>query len=225
MPDLYVEKSQQHGERQANTDGRYIRKASAADLAQIVRLHQCSFPGFLMTMLGSGFLRVYYETALECTGTVALIAEEGGWPVGFIVGYVAPQEFYAFLRSRRLNLAWAATRGLLLAPGLLPRILGNMRRLGRSGDCSARSEAGVELASIGVLPTGSGRGLGKALVTEFIRRARASAAKHVYLTTDAVDNDKVNGFYCGLGFTRSNTFFAPGGRLMNEYVLPLENRV
>jgi hypothetical protein len=30
--------------------------ASSAALAQIVSLHQCSFPGFLMTMLGSGFL-------------------------------------------------------------------------------------------------------------------------------------------------------------------------
>jgi ribosomal protein S18 acetylase RimI-like enzyme len=225
MPDVFVEKYQQHEELQASADDRSIRKANTADLAQIVSLHQSSFPGFLMTMLGTRFLRVYYETALECTGTVALITEEKGRAVGVIVGYVAPREFYAFLRSRRLSLAWAAARGLLLAPGLLPRILGNMRRLRRPADCSAHSEAGAELASIGVLPTVSGRGLGKALVTEFIRHVRASAAKHVYLTTDAVDNDKVNGFYCGLGFTCSHTFLAPGGRLMNEYVLLLEKRV
>jgi ribosomal protein S18 acetylase RimI-like enzyme len=215
MRDVYVEKYQ--------ADDRNIREATTADLAQIVSLHQCSFPGFLMTMLGSGFLRVYYETALECPGTVALIAEERGRAVGFVVGYVAPQEFYAFLGSRRLSLALAAARGLLLAPGLLPRILGNMRRLRRSAGCRARPEVGAELASVGVLPTGSGRGLGRSLVTEFIRRIRTRAVKYVYLTTDAVDNDQVNAFYCGLGFTWSKTFLAPGGRLMNEYVLLLEN--
>ena len=225
MPDVSVGKYQQHEERETGADGHNIREANTADLAQIVSLHQSSFPGFLMTMLGSGFLRVYYETALECSGTVALIAEEGGRAVGFLVGYVAPHKFYASLRSRRLGLVLAAARGMLLAPELLPQILGNMRRLSRSADCSARSAGGAELASIGILPTGCGRGFGKALVTEFIRRARASTVKYVYLTTDAVDNDKVNGFYGGLGFTRNNAFLAPGGRLMNEYVLLLENRV
>jgi ribosomal protein S18 acetylase RimI-like enzyme len=211
-------------ERQTGADDRNIREANTADLAQLVTLHQRSFPGFLMTMLGGRFLRVYYEAALECTGTLALIAEEGGRAEGFVVGYVAPQEFYALLRSRRLSLALAAVRGLLLAPGLLPRVLGNLRRLRRFADCSSHAAGGAELASIGVLPAGSGRGLGKALVTEFIRCARTSAVEYVYLTTDAVDNDNVNGFYCGLGFVRSNTFLVPGGRLMNEYTLPLENR-
>jgi len=141
---------------------------------------------------------IWHETALERTGTVTLIAEEGegcrlcNWICSF-------SECYAFLRSRRLSLALAAARGVLLAPGLLPRISGNTRRLSRSAVCSARSEVGAELASICVFPTGSGRGLGKALVTEFIRRVRASAVEYAYLTTDTVDNDKVSGFYCGSG--------------------------
>lgn len=177
-----------------------------------------------MTLLGRGFLRIYYETALEYPGTISLIARDAGKAVGFAVGYLGPQDFYALLRTRRWRLAMAAARGLLLAPGLLPRVLGDMRSMNRLAHCTERPGRGAELASIGVLPTDSGQGLGKALVTAFLERARANAAEYVYLTTDAVQNDKVNGFYCGLGFTRSKTFLAPGGRLMNEYVLLLENR-
>src|ERR1035441_9690776 len=105
MPDGSVGKYQKHEERQTGTGDRDIREANTADLAQIVSLHERSFPGFLMSMLGSGFLRVYYETALGCTGTVALIAEEGEGAVGFVIGYIAPQEFYTLLRGRRLRLA------------------------------------------------------------------------------------------------------------------------
>jgi len=58
VPDVFVEKYKYHEERRASADDRNIREVNAADLAQIVSLHQGSFPGFLMTMLGSRFLRV-----------------------------------------------------------------------------------------------------------------------------------------------------------------------
>jgi ribosomal protein S18 acetylase RimI-like enzyme len=209
-------------------EGSYSVRASIHDacptaLGQIVSLHESSFPGFLMTLLGSGFLRIYYETALEYPGTISLIARDAGNVVGFVVGYLGPHDFYSLLRRRWRRLAMAAAKGLLLAPGLLPRVLGNMRSIRRLAQCIERPDVGAELASIGVLPKYSGQGLGKALVKAFVERARANAAKYVYLTTGAVDNDKVNGFYFGLGFTCSKTFLAPGGRLMNEYVLLLEN--
>jgi ribosomal protein S18 acetylase RimI-like enzyme len=201
-----------------------IREASPSDLAQIVTTHEHCFPGFLMTMLGSAFLRAYYETCLNSRGTVALIAQEEGKTLGFIVGYLAPSRFYALLRSRWWLLAWTATRGMLQSPELLTRVLGNFRRMSTSAKGTAGEELGVELASVGVLPAASGKGLGKALILAFAERARTIGADHIYLTTDAENNEKVNAFYGGLMFTRSGTFLAPGGRLMNKYVLLLQSQ-
>jgi ribosomal protein S18 acetylase RimI-like enzyme len=202
-----------------------IREARSSALAQIVSIHERTFPGFLLTMLGSTFLRTYYEIALENMGTLALIAQEGeGSTVGFLIGYVAPQEFYALLNRRRWRLASKAISAVMRSPKLLPRVFGNMRRMSGAAKPSSTSRLGAELASIGVLPAASGKGVGKALVLAFAQRAVALRAEYVYLTTDAENNGKVNSFYQKLGFTRNRTFLAPGGRLMNEYVLTLEGQ-
>jgi ribosomal protein S18 acetylase RimI-like enzyme len=201
-----------------------IREANAADLAQIVSVHERCFPGFLMTMLGRTFLGAYYKTSFDYAGTVALVALEEGDTVGFVVGYVAPQEFYALLRRRRWRLASSAIRAVMCSPSLLPRVFGNMQRMSRAAKPSSTSRLGTELAAIGVIPEASGKGLGKALVCAFVQRASALKAEYVNLTTDAEDNDEVNVFYQKLGFTRSKAFLAPAGRLLNEYVLRLEGR-
>ena len=201
-----------------------IREASASDLAQIVNMHEHCFPGFLMTMLGSAFLRAYYKTCLNFSGTVALIAQEEGKTLGFLVGYLAPSRFYTLLSSRWCLLAWTATRSVLRSPDLLTRVFGNFRRMNRLAKRNAGQELGVELASVAVLPAASGRGLGKALISAFAQRARTCGAHHMYLTTDAQNNEKVNAFYGDLMFTRAATFLAPGGRLMNKYVLLLEGQ-
>jgi ribosomal protein S18 acetylase RimI-like enzyme len=201
-----------------------IREADRSAVAEIVRAHELSFPGFLMTRLGAAFLRVYYGTSLNYSGTVALIAKEDERTVGFVIGYVAPQGFYALLRRRQWRLAWAAMPRVMFSPSLLPRVLGNMRRMKEAAQPGAAAELRAELASVGVVPEASGKGVGKALVTCFVRRAAALEAEYAHLTTDATNNDKVNIFYTKLGFRCSRTFLAPGGRLMNEYVLPLKGR-
>jgi ribosomal protein S18 acetylase RimI-like enzyme len=176
-------------------------------------------------MLGSTFLRTYYEIAFENTGTLALIAQEaGGSAVGFLIGYVAPQKFYSLMKRRRWRLASKAIRAVMCSPKLLPRVFGNIRRMNGAAKPGSTSRLGAELASIGVLPSASGKGVGKALVLAFAQRAFALRAEYIYLTTDAEENGKVDSFYQKLGFTRNKTFLAPGGRLMNEYVLPLEGR-
>jgi ribosomal protein S18 acetylase RimI-like enzyme len=202
-----------------------IREARPSALAEIVSIHERTFPGFLLTMLGSTFLRTYYEIALEHKGTLALIAQEAeGTTVGFLMGCVAPQEFYAFLNRRRGRLAWKAIRAVMGSPKLLPRVLGNVRRMNQAARPRSSSRPRAELVSIGVLPAASGKGVGKALVWAFAQRAVALRAEDIYLTTDTENNDKANSFYQKLGFTHNKTFLAPGGRLMNEYVLPLEGR-
>lgn len=175
-----------------------------------------------MTTLGRRFLHEYYCTALGYTGAIALIGEgQGGRPVGFIVGFVWPAGFYSQLRARRWRLAWLALPAVVRSPRLIVRAFHNMRRVDAAASHPFSTKIPAELASVGVLPDVSGKGVGRGLVMAFLDQARERGADYVYLTTDHENNERVNSFYQGLGFNLARTFTATKGRLMNEYVLEL----
>jgi len=73
--------------------------------------------------------------------------------------------------------------------------------------------------SIAVLPAHQGKGIGQALVREFIEIAARRDLRRIDLTTDRTDNDATNRFYRNLGFTCERTFATPEGRQMNVYVI------
>lgn len=173
-----------------------------------------------MTQLGPGFLKAYYRTVLDCEGHIFLVVENEGQPVGFVAGFTNPSAFYALLRQRKIMIGLAIVPAVLCNPALVPRLIGNARRVSDF----TRSEGEAELASICVLPDVAGKGFGKLLVEAFIKEARSRGARSVYLTTDAEHNDYVNRFYQRLGFEKSRTLLAPGNRLMNEYRMILTLR-
>ena len=80
------------------------------------------------------------------------------------------------------------------------------------------------MSSIAVRPVSTNRGVGKALVREFLDRARELQAVEVYLTTDAENNESTNAFYRRLGFQLKETFITPRGRPLNEFIFPLQER-
>ena len=70
----------------------------------------------------------------------------------------------------------------------------------RGGDkASRKGPKSSELASIGVDPQVSKRGIG-GLVAAFLAESKRRGADEVYLTTDAEGNERVNVFYERLGF-------------------------
>ena len=75
--------------------------------------------------------------------------------------------------------------------------------------------------SIAVEPTYQGQGIGKELVRAFLEEAKMRGLKYVNLTTDAVDNERVNHFYQKLGFQVHRSCVTPEGRKMNEYIFRL----
>lgn len=189
-------------------------------LDEIVSVHVEAFPGFFMTLLGPRFLCEYYR----CVGDYAqgvLLSESGEQGcIGFVAGFVDPASFYRELRHRRVRLGLTASAGIIARPQRLITLLANYRRA-----CGAAHQATepstAELSSLAVRPSAVGRGVGSRLVHRFIVAAGDHGADRVILTTDANDNDVVNEFYQGLGFTCVRSFEARRGRLLNEYMIEI----
>jgi ribosomal protein S18 acetylase RimI-like enzyme len=198
------------------------RPATAADLGPIAGLHVRAFRGFFLTQLGRPFLVQYYRAVLEYTAGILLIAEVGHSAAGFVAGFCRPNLFYRSLRRRALSLGIAMAPALLRHPAVVRRALADFRRTGANE--SPDDACLAELSSLAVEPATGGRGVGKALVIAFVEAAAGRGAGSVYLTTDAVENDAVNRFYCHLGFETTRTFEAAPGRFLNEMRLEVSPR-
>lgn len=196
-----------------------VRRATHTDIQEVVKIHQGAFPGFLMTLLGPSFLYAYYKTVLDYEGHIFLVVTDTKNKIlGFVAGFAKPEKFYQLLGSRKRKMMLSAAVHVALRPYLWMRIFENMSMVRqRSSVPSGAAEGSIELASIGVDPTGGRRGHGKTLVNSFIEQAQHSSATVIDLTTDALNNESVNRFYSNLGFLLTKTSERTGGRKMNHY--------
>ena len=202
-----------------------IRDACAIDLPDIVKVHLAAFsPQFTLSAMGPAFLRRYYDQILRFDEGILLVAEIDGRIVGFASGFLNPRRFYATLMRHKWQFVIPAIAAI---PGhlyllwrlwhLVHRVLFPFERLaGATADF-------CELSSIAVQPDRSCRGVGKLLVSAFVRLSRHHGATTVSLTTDAKDNEAVNAFYKRLGFSMRRCFTPEGGREMNEYLLDMQS--
>ena len=187
------------------------------DIPAIAEIHQRAFRGAFLARLGRGFLRRYYELVHEYDRGILVVADGTSGVEGFAAGFLDPLEFYRRMRLNSRRFAVPLALAVVRDPFLLGRIVYNARRVRRVPDANPGA---CELSSIAVSPDKASRGLGKALVGAFLRRAWDSGAEHVELTTDAERNESTNAFYRQLGFEARSSFVQYGGRRMNEYVLP-----
>jgi ribosomal protein S18 acetylase RimI-like enzyme len=87
----------------------------------------------------------------------------------------------------------------------------------------AASAAWPELRLLAVTPEGRGRGVGRALVEECVRRARSAGAAALGLHTSRSMRVAIR-LYESLGFRRvpEHDFQPPGAELVTAYALPLD---
>lgn len=195
-----------------------IRAFQPSDVPAVVAVHLNAFPGFFLSLLGSPFLRAYYECFPGAPGAIAIVAEVNGVISGFAVGSVNPAGFYRrLLRRHWLRFALAAIPALTRDPRCARRLMRALRHAGSNPSGSGV----VGLFSIATSPSPRVLGTGAALLDEFLVRAVAIGATEVWLTTDADSNEAVNQFYQKAGFAVRDTFLTPEGRRMYEYVRPL----
>ncbi|MBN2345269.1 MAG: GNAT family N-acetyltransferase [Candidatus Aminicenantes bacterium] len=195
-----------------------IRPLRESDLEPVVEIHLASFPGFFLSFLGPGFLKLFYRSFLEDPLGIAYVAagEDGGL-LGCVVGPLRPAGYF----KRLLKRCWwsfclASLPALARRPGIALRLLRAVRYRGDApGGVDSRRAL---LSSIAVAPSAQGRGIGRELVEAWLGEARRRGAPGAFLTTDAEGNDAVNAFYRRLGWRLADSYTAARGRRMNRFV-------
>jgi GNAT superfamily N-acetyltransferase len=185
-------------------------------VAGIVAVHRAAFRGFFMTSLGPMFLADYYRSVLAYNVGILLVAlSDDDTVVGFVAGFGNARVYYEGYHRARLRHAIAALPAVVRSPSLLRRLLLDAYSVSR-GRGGGQNE--VELASIAA--TGAANGSGSILLGAFVSEARKRGYRSIYLTTDAISNDRVNAFYVRHGFKLAGALDS-AGRKMNEYRLML----
>jgi len=185
------------------------------DLNAVVRLHLRSFGGFFLSFLGPRFLKLLYGEILKRPDHVALAARHpDGRLAGFVAGVAHQGSFYGEVARRRwFAFAVAAFPAAIRNPRIVPRLMRSLRHPGRARDAASQAL----LMSVAVDPDLSGRGIGRLLVSGFLKAMREKGVRTVSLTTDRDANDRVNAFYRDLGFRLARSYATAEGRWMNEY--------
>lgn len=200
-----------------------VRPATAADIPCMVRIHLQAFPGFFLTQMGPGFLRLLYSGFLNHASGIVLVAHPAQSPrelLGFAVGTLQPEGFFSqLLRRQWLAFLWVSLWPLCRNPGLV--LVKLWSALFYRGESLPELPDAALLSSLGVLPKAQGQQVGQQLVRAFLDQARQGGANGVFLTTDQSNNAKANQFYVRLGFQSAGTCKRPRGRILNRYWIKL----
>ncbi len=171
-----------------------LRSAVPGDEGALAGLHMSEIEtGFLPT-LGRRFMVVLYKAMIQWPGSVVLLADDGGVPVGFVAGVTDVGAFYRhFVRARWLRALWAALPRVA-RPSVLKRAWESLRYGSNDVD-----EVGAELLSMSVAPRARGRGLSTELGERFLARMAESDCDAVRVVV-ASGNTTAIGAYRKLGF-------------------------
>ena len=191
-----------------------IRHATKDDVGEIVKVHQSSFEGFFLTLLGTRFLaKLYLAFITHPTGILLVAENDDARLIGFAAGTTAPDEYFMELRRR----SWL--RFLLAAiPGIRRNPIRVIKKLYHAvfykGDRPSTMSEVALLSSIAVLPEMAGKAVGKALLADFEQQVKLAELPAVFLTTDKFGNDNVVAFYQRDNYQIESEFTQPDGRQM-----------
>ena len=195
-------------------------RANLLHMDAMVKIHSLAFEGFFLESLGSRFLRELYRGFITDPSGVSLVVIDGTDVVGFVVGTAQPDEFFRRLLRRRWHaLVIAGATSMVLHPIRVGKKF--LYALRYRGETPYDVPNATLLSSIGVAPSGRGKGIGRILISAFCERAKASGAPTVFLTTDRDNNDAVNKFYLSNGFNLHSAFLKERSRWMNLYTRSL----
>lgn len=201
----------------------------AGDLAFAAELHAQALGHGLFPALGEGFLRRYLATYRSSEHAVALVAEDRGAPLGFIVGTLDPaahrQEVLgrhgtalavagALGLARRPKVAawFLRTRAVRYATGLL-RVA---RRRTPAAPGGARGGPVAVLNHVAVSPEARGRDVGTLLVDAFLGAVRGAGVPAARLVTLA-GGEGAGAFYRRLGWQEAGGYVDRDGVAWDRY--------
>ena len=188
------------------------------DLEEIVNIHLNSFQNFFLSFLGLKFLIIFYKGVISSPLGVGFVYIDNNRIEGFICGTISPSDFFQnLLKKKWFHFSIASLGAILKKPTIILRLL----RAISLPSSSLKGDKKATLMSIGINPQAQGKGLGKILVQNFLKELKSKGIYEVNLTTDRLNNKRINQFYKKLGFTLKRYFTTPEDREMNEYIIKL----
>lgn len=196
-----------------------IRKASIADVNEIVKIHCDAFNGFFLTSLGPEFLKFYYSCFIKSAEAVTITAEEDGKIIGFASNTKVCKGFNGRLINNNLFPFGLLTLRLLVSsPSSLVRLVKNLTK---NGDYDEGNEDYAELCSLCVRSTAQGKGVGKMLLAYSELLMKEEGVTRLSLTTDYYNNESTVGFYHSMGYETLYEFFTYPNRRMYRLIKTL----
>ena len=222
------------------TDVVVLRRMGLQDLAFVVDAHIAHFGDGFFARLGPRFLARYYRTFLDGPTAVAIIAENGGTPCGYLAGILHTRQHRALLlRYHGPGLVFRGSAAMLRHPrtGItfvatrLPRYVRSFRRSlkltvsDRTNAPEQRADsAGVcdpaVLSHVVVSEPRRLRGVGTRLVDHFLDEAAQAGCATASLVTLAEPTGAA-AFYGARGWTKRDSFTTPDGKPLWCYTLDL----
>lgn len=194
-----------------------IEAMADSHLDEMVNIHIAAFPDFFLSFLGHRFLKTFYMSFINNENGIALVAlDDNGRVVGGAAGPVSPASYFKKLLIRRWWVfCYSSVHAIIRRPAIVLRLF---QAVFYRGEAPSSRKSMALLSSIAVAPETQGTGIGKALIRKWLDQARTANVEGAFLTTDAVDNDKVNAFYVNLGWVLESQYTTGHGRKMNRYV-------
>lgn len=179
--------------------GSGVRRAVAAEVDVVARLHVNAIgEGFLAT-LGRRFLARLYRRMLRSERSFVLVAADGTDVLGFVAVAEDTRAFYReFLLRDGFIAGMAALQGLLRRP----RHVWETLRYGASADVSGLPRA--EVLAVAVDAAARGRGLGTRLLEEALSELGRRGVRSARVVT-VPDNEAARRMYEAAGFERRAT--------------------
>ena len=194
------------------------------DLEEIGCIHLAAFPDAVMSRLGAGTVRRYYDWQLHGPHDHTSIGiSEDGRLQGFAIGGISRGATGGFVRRHRLYLAGA----VLMHPGwifdrrwrdrvgtgLRSLLIRNRRKPGTASvESRERPGRSFGVLVLAVKPQAQGRGYGRALLLELRRVAEETGFSRMHLTVSP-GNHRAIKVYEGLGWTRFSAGASWTGRM------------
>ncbi len=197
--------------------GFLVRSMAITDIERVVNIHIHAFPQFFLTELGKGFIRELYKDFVINESSICKVVLYDSIIMGFVVGSLKPRSlFKKLLIKNGYKFLWYTLNALVRNPYKVTIKLVYAFRY--RGEPPSNFQNPALLSSIGVDPQSERKGIGKSLLHSFCDEAFLCGADCVYLTTDKINNDKVNNFYIMNGFQLESVIIQTGNREMNRYI-------
>ena len=181
------------------------RLAEMSDVPKVAHIHVAAFSNFFLTQLGFKFLCVMYRAFLCSEKCIFVVAESAnGQLAGFAVGVLMGQ------KDRALAVRFFPQFLVAVVPAVMRHPVTVVKRLCMRffDECDSPQlpPDAIVLRSIGVLPTMLGLGAAADLLQTFEAFALSKGTRHVYLTTDELNNERAQRFYTSGGYSLVSRF-------------------